>query len=243
MKENRPARIIFSILVFTALIAVTVLIVRPLQRELFTKMTALRDELLAQGEAFLGMRIEYSSMGPSLFSTLDIRGIRIYGSSPEPLVSLARLRVSFSLLGILQGKGAAALSRIRLDKPELSLDLDHAGDWEVLLAKTGAQAEGVSGATPGESPGSWLAGFSGDIALKIRGGGCGLLMGGNRFSLSGLNLDTGIRRNLISVKGRVEGKASLEAFPGRSMAMGMNSRFNGELDTRLREGNLDLVIP
>jgi hypothetical protein len=27
------------------------------------------------------------------------------------------------------------------------------------------------------------------------------------------------------------------------MAMGMNSRFNGELDTRLREGNLDLVIP
>jgi hypothetical protein len=132
---------------------------------------------------------------------------------------------------------------IRLDKPEVSLDLDHAGDWEALLAKTGRQEEGVSGAAFGESSGNWIAGLAGDIALKIRGGECKILAGENRFSLSGLNMDTAIRGNLISVKGKAEGKAFLAAFLGRSMDMGMNSRFSGELDTRLREGKLALTIP
>jgi hypothetical protein len=240
MKKERLTRITSSILVFLALIAVSVLIVRPLQKELFARMTALRDEVIAQGEAFLGMRIEYASLGPSLFSTLDIRGVRIYGSAPEPLVSLARLRVSFSLPGILQGRGIGALSVIRLDKPEISLDLDRPGDWEALLANTGEQ---VPGAAIGESSENWLAGLTGDVALTIRGGECTLIAGENRFSLSGLNLDAAIRGNLISVKGKAEGKAFLEAFLDRSMVMGMNARFSGELDTRLREGRLDLAVP
>ncbi|MDR0759996.1 MAG: translocation/assembly module TamB domain-containing protein [Treponema sp.] len=242
MKENRLTRIISNILMFLVLITLTVLLLRPLQKELFAKMTALRNELIARGEAFLGMRIEYSSVGPSLFSNLDIRGIGIYGSAPDPLLSLARLRISFSLLGILQGKGLGALKVIRLDKPVVSLDFDHAGDWEALLAKIGKQEDGVSGPPPsGESSGNWLTGLSGDISLRIRGGEGKLLMGGNRFSLSG-NLDAAIRGNRISVKGKADGKAFLEAFLGRSMTMGMSGRFNGELDTRLREGKLALVI-
>jgi hypothetical protein len=243
MKENRLTRILFSILIFTVLVTVTVLVVRPLQKDLFAKMTALRDDLIAQGEAFLGMRIEYASMGPSLFSTLDIRGIRIYGSASEPLVSLARLRISFSLWGLLHGQGVGALSLIRLDKPVVSLDSDHAGDWEALLSKTMKPGEGVLDAGPAESSGDWLTALSGDITLKIRGGEGTLRMGENRFSLSGLNLDTALRGNRISVKGKAEGKAFIEIFLGRSMNMGISGRFSGELDTRLREGNLALVIP
>jgi hypothetical protein len=243
MKENHLTRIASSILVFAVLTAVTVLIVRPLQRDLFAKMTALRDDFIARGEAFLGMRIEYSSMGPSFFSVLDIRGIRIYGSAPEPLVSLARLRASFSLPDILQGKGLNALSLIRLDKPVISLDFDHAGDWEALLAKTGRPGEGVPGAASGEDSGNWLTGFSGDITLKIRGGGGKLLAGGNRFTLSGINMDTTVRGSLVSVKGKAEGKAFLETFPDRSMTIGMSGRFSGELDARLREGKLAVAVP
>ncbi|MDR2740967.1 MAG: translocation/assembly module TamB [Treponema sp.] len=243
MKENRLTRIISSILVFTVLIAATFLIVRPLQRDLFAKMTALRDEFIAQGEAFLGMRIEYSSMGPSIFSALDIRGIRIYGSAPAPLVSLARLRVSFSLLDILQGKGLDALSLIRLDKPVISLDFDHTGDWEALLAKIGQQGEGGPGAASDEGSGNWLMGLSGDVTLKIRGGEGKLLMGENRFTLSGINMDMVVRGSLISVKGKAEGTAFLESFLDRSMTMGMSGRFSGKLDTRLREGNLVVAVP
>jgi hypothetical protein len=243
MKENRLTRIISSILVFTVLVAVTVLIVRPLQRDLFAKMTALRDDLMGRGEAFLGMKIEYSSMGPSIFSALDIRGIRVYGSAPDPVISLARLRVSFSLLDILRGKGLGALSLIRLDKPALSLDFDHAGDWEALLAKAGKQGGGVSGAVPDDSFENWLAGFSGDITLKIRGGGCRVLGGGNSFSVAGVSLDTAIRGSLITMKGKAEGTAFLETFLGRPMAMGLSGRFGGELDTRLREGKLALAVP
>lgn len=243
MKKNPLTRIISNILIFMILVTVTVMIVRPLQKDLFAKMTALRDELIAQGEDFLGMRIEYSSLGPSLFSTLDIRGIRIYGSAPEPLVSLARLRISFSLLGILQGKGLDVLGQIRLDKPVVSLDLDHAGDWEALLGKIGRQGEGVSGAAPGEGSGNWLTGLSGDISLKIRGGEGKLLIGESWLSLSGINLDTALRGTLISLNGKAEWKAFLAAFLGQSMTMGMSGRFSGELDTRLREGKLVMTVP
>jgi hypothetical protein len=243
MESTRLKRIISSILVFVVLVSVTVLIVRPLQKELFAKMTILRDKLIAQGEDFLGMRIEYASLGPSLFSTLDIRDIRIYGSAPEPLVSLARLRISFSLLGILQGKGLGALSLIQLDKPVVSLDFDHAEDWEVLLAKTRQQGKDIPDAIPSEDTNNWLAGLSGNITLKIRGGEGNAHIGGNRFSLSGINLNTAIRGNLITVKGKLEGDAFLDNFLGQSMTMGMNGRFSGELDTQLREGKLAMVVP
>jgi hypothetical protein len=243
MKSNRLRRISSRILIFVALVTVTVLIIRPLQKELFAKMTALRDELIAQGEAFLGMRIEYASLGPSLFSTLDIRGLRIYGSASEPLVSLARLRISFSLLGILQGKGLDALSLIQLDKPVVSLDFDHAGDWEALLAKTKRKEADVPSPAPDENSGNWLAGLPGNISLNIRGGEGNIYVGKNRFSLSGVNLDSVIRENRVTIKGKAEGGAFLNDFLGRSMSMGMNCRFNGEVDTRLQEGKLALAVP
>jgi hypothetical protein len=241
MKENRLTRIISNILMFLVLITLTVLILRPLQKDLFAKMTALRNELIAQGEAFLGMKIEYASVGPSLFCILDIRGIKIYGSAPDPVLSFARLRISFSLLGILHGQGLGALKSIRLDKPAVSLDFDHTGDWEVLRGNIGKRGSGVSDPPPAGGSGNWLTGLSGDMRLRIRGGEATLRMGGNRFSLSG-NLDAAIRGNLISVKGKAEGQAFLEAFLGRSTTMGMSGRFNGELNTRLREGKLAVVV-
>ncbi|MDR3130282.1 MAG: translocation/assembly module TamB [Treponema sp.] len=242
MRENRLIRIVSNILVFLVLAATTSLLVRPLQKNLFAKMTALRNDLLGRGEAFLGMRIEYASMSPSVFSTLDIRDIRIYGSTPEPLVSLGRLRISLSLAGILRGDGVDAIRLIRLDKPVLSLDIDHAGDWDALFAKAGEHGENP-GAAPDESLGDWLAGFSGNFALKIRGGGCHVRAGGNKFFLAGLNLDTVVRGSRVLLKGRAEGEAFFETFLGRSRTMGLNGRFSGELDTRLREGKLAIALP
>jgi hypothetical protein len=242
MKENRVRHLIAGILVFLGLVTGMIFIVRPLQKDLFVKMTALRDDFITRGEAFLGMKIEYVSMGPSLFSTLDIRGIRIYGSASDPLVSLARLRVSYSLLGILRGQGAGAFHSIRLDKPVVSFDSGHTGDWEVLSSRIRGQSGGVPEGTQ-ESSGDWLARIPGEIAVKIRGGECKLLMEENRFSLSGFNLDTVIRGNIISVKGKLEGNVFLGTLLDHPMTVGMRSRFSGEMDTLLREGKLVWAIP
>jgi hypothetical protein len=242
MKKRRVEHLIASILVFWGLVAGMVFLARPLQKDLFAKMTVLRDDFISQGEAFLGMKIEYASMGPSLFSTLDIRGIRIYGSASEPLVSLARLRVSYSLLGVMRGQGAGAFRSILLDKPVVSFDVNHAKDWEVLSSRIRGQGEGVPGGTQ-ESSGDWLARIPGAITVKIRGGEGKLLVGENRFSLSGLNLDTVIRENIILVKGKLEGDVFLEDFFDQPMTVVMRNRFSGELDTRLRGGKLVWAIP
>jgi hypothetical protein len=239
MRNKRPAGIFLNILIFVVLITTTILILRPLQKELLIKMTELRDELIVRGESFLGMKIEYDSMGPSLFSTLDIRGIRIYGSSPEPVASLTRIRLSFSLPGLLQGQGAEAFRSVTLNKPLVSLDSANAGDWETLFAQFREKGE----ETGGESSADWLSRLPGKITVKIRGGECKLLIDENSFSLDGIRLDTIIRGDLITVRGKLRGNAFLGDFLGQPMSAGINSRFNGELDTRLREGRLALIVP
>ncbi|MDR0376911.1 MAG: translocation/assembly module TamB domain-containing protein [Spirochaetaceae bacterium] len=244
MENNRLTRILSTILVFMALAGLTVVILRPVQKGFFVKMTALRDELIAQGETFLGMKIKYSAMGPSLFSVLDVRDVGIYGSAEDPLVSLARARISFSLWGLLQGRGAGALRSIRLDSPEVSLDLDRAGELKTLLAKIREPEDRVPGPAPAdEGAGNWLAGFSGDMSLIIRGGGGALITGGNRFSFSGFNLEASIQGTVISLRGKADGTAFLAAFLDQPLSLGMSGRISGKLDTRLREGTLALAVP
>ena len=70
--------IIVRILIFITLSLGTALLLRPLQSILYERMERTRDGIIAQAEDFLGRRITYSSMGPSLFGVLDIRDIYVF---------------------------------------------------------------------------------------------------------------------------------------------------------------------
>jgi hypothetical protein len=66
--EKRGAkRILIEITVFLLLSAATAVSLRPLQVDLLRRMTDLRDAFIARAEMALGLRLQYRSMGPSLF--------------------------------------------------------------------------------------------------------------------------------------------------------------------------------
>jgi hypothetical protein len=108
-------------------VAATTVLLRPIQRSMNERLTEFRDHLLSQAEDYLGRRMTYGSMGPSLFGTLDIRAIQIYGTAGAPsdettVLTIERLRVSYSLWQLMRGNISNMLRSIRLDQPVLTLD-------------------------------------------------------------------------------------------------------------------------
>jgi len=119
-RRSRRLRVIIEFFLFLCLVGLTMVFLRPLQKSLNEKMVHLRDQLIAQGERALGRRIRYDSMGPSLFSTIDIRGIRVYSDEGDPFLRVKRLRIVYSPLLLLSGGEFKAIRSLILDTPEFS---------------------------------------------------------------------------------------------------------------------------
>ncbi|MDR3166543.1 MAG: hypothetical protein LBT93_01260, partial [Treponema sp.] len=78
-----------EILIFVVLVVVTTLLLRPLQTTIRKNMEELRDVLIRRVENFLDREIQYASVGPSIFGTLDIRNIQILGDDLIPVISVS----------------------------------------------------------------------------------------------------------------------------------------------------------
>jgi hypothetical protein len=197
-------------------------------------MTGLRDGLLARAEALLDRKITYSSMGPSIFGVLDIRNIRIYGTGTDPLVTIPRLRVSYSLPELLRGNPLESLRQIRLDRPQVSTDLERDADLAALFSAGAGEERGFTFSPEMLPP---------RFRVRVRGGEALINSRGNRFLLGGLNLDASIREGRISLQGRWSAGAALEGMPSWAHNLTMAGRISGELTGDLKNGNFTLRFP
>ena len=154
---RRTVRIIAELLAFVFLVVATAFILRPLQENLLRRMVELRDAAISSAETAIGRRLEYRSMGPSIFGILDLRGIRIVGRDGVPLASIARLRIGYSLGDLLRGNPVTSIKSISLDRPVF--DIDTVRD-EDLLAFVSRLAEDRSS---GEAS-------SPALRIRVRGG-------------------------------------------------------------------------
>jgi hypothetical protein len=231
IKKERVYRIVrFSIqlLVFLVLVALTTLLLRPLQLTMQSRMTELRDWLLARAEAVIDRKIEYGAMGPSIFGTLDIRNIRIYGDG-EALLTIARFRLSYSLWDLLRGRLPEALRSIRLDRPVLTLDPERDADLRALFSPSGGAGQD-------------LPPLPENFRLRIRNGAAAINTNGNYFRSEGIAFDGSIRGGRIVFQGRLNAETSLAGLPG-PMVTRMSGRVAGELSSDFRSGNLNMSIP
>jgi hypothetical protein len=234
-KKIPRLRLSLEFLIFLALVTATTLLIRPLQMAIQERMTGLRDGLLARGEEFLGRKITYSSMGPSIFGTLDIRNIHIYGEDSSSLVVIPRLRISYSLAELLWGNPLEAPRQIRLDRPVVSVDAERDADlWELF---SGPRGEGFNTDL-----------LPRQLRIRIRGGEAALAGWGGRYRLTGLNLEASIREGRIALQGGWTAAASLGLpslglLPAWTRNLTMTGRVSGELSRDLRSGNFSLRIP
>jgi hypothetical protein len=234
-RSSRLIRFSTGLLIFISLVIATTFLLRPLQIELDARMTELRDRFIDRAEALLGTRIEYTSMGPSIFGSLDIRDLRLYRTGPDPLLQVRRLRIAYSFLKLVRGQAADSLEGLRLDRPRLTLypeDLD----W-------------LAGFSPGKSqPGiadirAYLRHLPRAFTVRIREGSCLIVPGEDRFRLDDLALDASILAGRISLEGKLGAGLFLDALPAPVRSLSVTGRINGVVSDDLHEGNLRIRIP
>ncbi|MDR0452774.1 MAG: hypothetical protein LBH15_06995, partial [Treponema sp.] len=244
-KKNYFCYITVHFLFFLLLAALTFFILRPLQQTLRERMVSLRDYIISQAEGFFGLEIEYASIGPSLFGFFDIKDVRIWEDSDDPLfsryplISISRFRVSYSIFAVLRGDIPASVKGIYLDRPLITMDARNLEKYRNIAARLqGREKDAAAG-----EAGDWAALLPGDITVRVRRGECTIRLGESSASLRGLNFDTRIADERIELRGKWIAGLSLNYLFGENFAIAMAGRVSGEYDLAGRRGNVTLNIP
>jgi hypothetical protein len=229
-----------QLLIFLALMGVSVFLLRPLQRLVQARMTEMRDELLSRAELYLGRRIEYSSLAPSIFGALDIRDIRIYASGAEPVVSIERFRIAYRFWDLAQGRIAESIRSVRIDRPEITLDLERDADLRDRFFPEGG-SPGLD--FRGETIKNIAALIPEDMIIRVRGGEFRLLGDGGSVRVGGLNFETRAEAGAFLFSGKWSVHAELAGLFNQTLGAAMSGRVEGELSRDLKDGGMQLRIP
>ncbi|QQO08203.1 translocation/assembly module TamB domain-containing protein [Breznakiella homolactica] len=237
-------RISIEILVFVALIAITALVLRPLQQSILKQMTDIRDRLISHGESYLGRTIVYASMGPSIFGTIDIRDLQILRDDGTPSITVSRLRISYSLWDILRGEPEASVKSLLLDNPAITIDREKDADLWVLFSSDSPD-EPPPEAPEAAPPRTWtgLEFLPDNIQARVRGGKASFNFMDNLFTIDGLTFNARTQDRRIILSGRWNAGTSLPSFLGQELSVVMAGKISGEFSSDLRSGNLNLSIP
>ncbi|GAB6393128.1 MAG: translocation/assembly module TamB domain-containing protein [Treponematales bacterium] len=260
-----PRAAAVTLLALLALAAAGLLFLKPVEEEARRRMTALRDSLLDEAGTRLGLDIACRSLGPSLFGTLDIRGLRVSvrggGADGGLLFTAARLRVSWGAPAPAAGGGgtggaAAALravKAVRLDRPVLS-----EGALRRLaerFAPAGGGADGASAAGVREAAARAAALLPDGFLFRVRRGsfaGSGASAGGAPGGARGVSFEAR-RVNLdITLSGGgaaffVQGAAGAGVNAGggsapRLPSVRLSFKARGEAQAGFRDGSALAVI-
>ena len=229
------------ILVFLILVIGTAAVLRPIQLTLREEMGKARDVFIGNAEEFLGLKIKYGSLGPSIFGVVDIRNVLILRNDDSVLLSVDRLRLSYSLSAILSGVRIDAFHSVRIDKPVLSLDFAKDAElWERLSSLRGeTSSQAVESLLPE------------NFSLRIWNGESDFNDSIGSLMLRGVRVDASVKRYRVSFQGRWNAQISLyrvssEFFDGTSalpLEAAINGRISGEYSGDLNEGSATVEIP
>ena len=238
-KESERIKIAFpfisifvKILIFAALVAGTALALRPLQLSLLERMESGRDEFFRRAEEYWGRRIQYGSMGPSIFGALDIRDVRILREDDSVFLSISRLRLSYSFIALLRGNVIDSFHSMRLDRPVLSLDFEKDADLAERFTFTG-------GSQNANIPAQGL--FPENFSLRIWNGEWDVYGRLGRFLLQGFELDASVQNGRVSFQGSWNASGALNGET--SFETAMTARISGEYLYAREEGSATVVIP
>ncbi|MCL2558801.1 MAG: hypothetical protein FWE09_10030, partial [Treponema sp.] len=134
--EKKRFLSVARVLVFLAICGIGALVLIPAWRLASGALRDFRDGLIGSLEAQLGREISFSSIGPSIFGALDVRDLSVAQGGQTPVLSVARMRVSYSLLDLLLGRPLSIRS-LRLDAPNIDFDLSRDADILDLFSGAG----------------------------------------------------------------------------------------------------------
>jgi hypothetical protein len=240
-----------KILIFIALVAGTVVFLRPLQLSLLDRLDRAKNDFIAQAEESLGRRIKYGAIRPSFFGMLDIRDILILREDESETLSVSRLRLSYSLFKLIRGNIRDSFRSVRIDRPVLSLDFRLDADLLERFVSERPVPERFSPTQNGTL--SFRDLLPDNFSVRIWDGEWELSDTIGNLRLHSVGLDVSLRRNQISFQGRWAALASLSADGGMTAFFAqvsspvfeadMRGQISGEYSGETGEGSAAITIP
>ena len=224
-----PMAVNKRVLIFFALVLGTAIILRPVQVTLRDQIENVRDNFIQLTRESYGLRIQFASMGPSIFGSLDIRNVQVLREDDSVFLSMSRLRLSFSLFELIRGNTLGAFRSVNIDRPVLNLDFEKDAALQKRLI-TGTQAQ--------ENAGSIRELLPENFSVNIRNGQWEVSDSAGRFRFHNVGFDASIRQNRLSFQGRWNAEASLTGGIRTVMA----ARFNGDYLADIGEGSAAVTI-
>ncbi|MDR0450162.1 MAG: translocation/assembly module TamB, partial [Treponema sp.] len=240
------------ILIFAFLVLISAFALYPVHKMIRERTEALRDDFISKAEEIFRRRIEYGSMGPSLFGTIDIRDIRVLeregaaSSGPAPenpagqaVIRVSRMRVSWSLLRLLR-QDSQIVSAVRLDRPALHFDYQRDQDLLELISNPERLRQLLSWY-------NWKTAVPKGAMVRIRNGRFTFKLpeglSGADFLLDKLYLDASFGGERISLQGKWNLNFSLPGSFGDPFRAASTGRISGSWSTDFQEGIALINMP
>ncbi|MDR1301774.1 MAG: translocation/assembly module TamB [Treponema sp.] len=222
-----------EILIFIILVVITTLLLQPLQEIMKTRMTELQEGLISRLEVVLGRHIRYDTLGPSLFGTLDMRNIRIYDDESRPVMTIARVRISYSLIDLIRTGVLQSIRLVQLDRPVIAVDMQR--DADLLRLFSGGSTEGAASFSLAEV-------LNDHTKLRIRNGFCGITSVSEQYTLDELRLDASLEQGTLRFQGQWNAAATTASLLPEPITAYTACRISGSYIEDLQEGSANLYL-
>ena len=231
--KTLPFRLYAQILIFSALVALGAVILMPLQQAAYSGMINIRDDLISLLERQIGRRIRYSSISPSLFGSFDVRNVRIIDDEENPVLTMSRFRVTYSLFDLIRGR-TQSIRSVQVDAPLIDFHISRDSDLLDLF-------ENISGGQ--ESPPQRLAEILPEkLLFRIRNGRCLITGTSEKIEFDTVNLNAEIAGNRIIVDSRWSTGMTFDRLIGEPVHIIVPMKVNGSVGTNLDDGDVVVSI-
>jgi len=232
--QNRV--IYIKILVFTGLIAVSFFAMRPVHLALTGAMNHIRTNFIEKIESLTGIEIKYSSIRPTFFGSFDVRNLSLI-KNEKPILSVARVRISFSLLELLRGRKAIFHS-IQLEHPSITLDLQKDKDTFEFLSSLKSDEKKT-----GEEALKQIAQFfPGKTDLRIKNCFISITDRAKKYQIQNMNIDIKGDGEQLSFNGELNAEFIYSDFFNKTLSVSSAVRTGGKCSVKLDEGGAELVF-
>ena len=113
--------ILIKSLVFLAIIVISILLLRPIQSAINSEIQKIRVNLIEKAEEITTFKIQYSSLRPSIFGTIDITDLN-FNKNDDILLNISSLRFHFSIIELILRKNTF-IHKVKIDRPSFNINI------------------------------------------------------------------------------------------------------------------------
>ena len=235
-KKIIPVSIYVKFSLFLLLIALSSILLRPIQNALSREMTRIRTELIQGLEDFTGMEVRYSSLRPSFLGLFEIKNLKLI-KDDTPFFTVTGIKIHFSLIEFIFRK-KTFIHTVQIDYPSFFLDTSKDKflfDYLKSLMDDRDETEKVNIQQITEF-------LPRQANYQIRHLNINLTDKFNEYKIENMSLNLREDEGEILLYGRFLAELKIDNVSDKTIVVSADAGINGTYSSNLEEGNAQLSV-